>query len=194
MHFLPLAFLRPSRKIRFPVPHSRRMNGALCADRTLGLQASASRFGCGRSRRLPMFRPGPGQRGDRCPCRCSLTARVFRFRLVRPGRRSVLSSRAPGCGPAAAEPQAGGIALASHLAIYDLKLANSRGKRWGRWKVSVQGRNRLRFLPERLRRLWPAISAGHLARQRRGQDGVERPAGHQLGGCRGQELPFHSSE
>src|SRR5436305_8833423 len=31
--------------------------------------------------------------------------------------------------PAAAEPQAGGVALASHLAIYDLKLANSRGKR-----------------------------------------------------------------
>jgi hypothetical protein len=36
---------------------------------------------------------------------------------------------AAGCGPATAEPQAGGIALASHLAIYDLKLANSRGKR-----------------------------------------------------------------
>ncbi len=36
---------------------------------------------------------------------------------------------APAFGPAAAEPQAGGIALASHLAIYDLKLANSRGKR-----------------------------------------------------------------
>lgn len=33
------------------------------------------------------------------------------------------------CTAAAAEPQAGGIALASHLAIYDLKLANSRGKR-----------------------------------------------------------------
>jgi EipB-like len=41
------------------------------------------------------------------------------------------------CGPAAAEPQAGGIALASHLAIYDLKLANSRGKRS---LESVQGR------------------------------------------------------
>ncbi len=34
-----------------------------------------------------------------------------------------------GCGPAVTEPQAGGVALASHLAIYDLKLANSRGKR-----------------------------------------------------------------
>jgi hypothetical protein len=34
-----------------------------------------------------------------------------------------------GCGPGVAEPQAGGVALASHLAIYDLKLANSRGKR-----------------------------------------------------------------
>jgi hypothetical protein len=40
-------------------------------------------------------------------------------------------------GPAAAELQAGGIALASHLAIYDLKLANSRGKRS---LESVQGR------------------------------------------------------
>src|SRR5438067_8254733 len=41
------------------------------------------------------------------------------------------------CGPAAAEPRAGGIALASHLAIYDLKLANSRGKRS---LEAVQGR------------------------------------------------------
>jgi hypothetical protein len=40
-----------------------------------------------------------------------------------------LLAAAAGCGPAAGEPQAGGIALASHLAIYDLKLANSRGKR-----------------------------------------------------------------
>ena len=49
---------------------------------------------------------------------------------------SVLAAAA-GCGPAAAEPQAGGIALASHLAIYDLKLANSRGKRS---LEAVQGR------------------------------------------------------
>src|ERR1700693_5128101 len=48
-----------------------------------------------------------------------------------------------GCGSgasclcSAAEPQAGGIALASHLAIYDLKLANSRGKRS---LEAVQGR------------------------------------------------------
>jgi hypothetical protein len=33
------------------------------------------------------------------------------------------------CATPRAEPQAGGTALASHLAIYDLKLANSRGKR-----------------------------------------------------------------
>ncbi len=48
-----------------------------------------------------------------------------------------LLAAAAGCGPAAAEPQAGGIALASHLAIYDLKLANSRGKRS---LEAVQGR------------------------------------------------------
>src|SRR5947207_4758047 len=40
--------------------------------------------------------------------------------------------------PAAAEPQGGGIALASHLASYDIKLANSRGKRS---LEAVQGRS-----------------------------------------------------
>jgi hypothetical protein len=49
---------------------------------------------------------------------------------------SLLAATA-GAGPAAAEPQAGGIALASHLAIYDLRLANSRGKRS---LEAVQGR------------------------------------------------------
>ena len=56
----------------------------------------------------------------RVPARFRPAARVLGAGLL---------AAASGCGPAAAEPQAGGVALASHLAIYDLKLANSRGKR-----------------------------------------------------------------
>ncbi len=52
-----------------------------------------------------------------------------RFRFASAILVAGLLAAAAGFGPAAAEPQAGGIALAAHLAIYDLKLANSRGKR-----------------------------------------------------------------
>ena len=52
-----------------------------------------------------------------------------RFRFASSIVLAGLLAAAAGCGSAAGEPQAGGIALASHLAIYDLKLANSRGKR-----------------------------------------------------------------
>jgi hypothetical protein len=54
---------------------------------------------------------------------------MVRVRFVCPVLGAGLFAAAAIGGPAAAEPQAGGIALASHLAIYDLKLANSRGKR-----------------------------------------------------------------
>jgi hypothetical protein len=60
-----------------------------------------------------------------------------RFRFASTLLIASVVAAAVGFGSARAEPQAGGMALASHLAIYDLKLANSRGKRS---LEAVQGR------------------------------------------------------
>src|SRR6266700_1957887 len=106
-----------------------RMQGALCAERTLGCKRRPRGSVAVRAQAAYVPRRGKG----RAPAMI-VTARV---RFGSSVLVASLLAAAAGCGPAAAEPQAGGIALASHLAIYDLKLANSRGKRS---LEAVQGR------------------------------------------------------
>src|SRR5262249_4149998 len=95
-------------------------SGALCADRMLA-RKRRSRTRLRRPSNLPMFRRTqrrPGFMIATTRLRCAALALVM----------GLLAAGAI-CATPRAEPQAGGTALASHLAIYDLKLANSRGKR-----------------------------------------------------------------
>ncbi len=68
-----------------------------------------------------------------------------------------------------------------HRAVYDLKLAQSRGKRDGSGGARAHP---VRFFRQRLRGLCAAIPAGLRARFRRRQDRAERPARDHLGGRR----------
>jgi hypothetical protein len=92
---------------------------------------------------------------------------------------------------ATAQGAAGSVKLAPHIAIYDLTLTSSRGKRA---LESVRGRIVYDFSGSACEGYALQLPPGDRARQRRGQGGAQRPAHRLLGRGRGQELPLQVAE